>query len=114
MPTLWDECKKKFDFEAREKKINEFNAANRYKKRGIAMQPLKYSVGYLMMSGAQVTVNINSADGSVAIQTGCCEMGQGCLTKVISTAASVLGIPYEKVSAFYPNSSVIPNMQTDG
>jgi xanthine dehydrogenase molybdopterin-binding subunit B len=114
MPTLWAECKAAFEFEARERAIAEFNVANRYKKRGIAMQPLKYTVGYLLMSGAQATVNINSADGTVAIQTGCCEMGQGCLTKVISTAASVLGIPYEKVSAFYPNSSVLPNLQTDG
>jgi xanthine dehydrogenase/oxidase len=114
MPTLWEDCTKKFDFEEREKKIEAFNASNRYKKRGIAMQPLKYSVGYLMMSGAQVTVNINAADGSVAIQTGCCEMGQGCLTKVISAGASALGIPFEKVSAYYPNTSVIPNLQTDG
>uniref|UniRef100_A0A7S1WFK4 Aldehyde oxidase/xanthine dehydrogenase a/b hammerhead domain-containing protein n=1 Tax=Alexandrium catenella TaxID=2925 RepID=A0A7S1WFK4_ALECA len=114
MPELWATAKEKFDFAAREKAHAEFNAANRFKKRAVALMPLKYAVGYIMIAGAEVTVNINSVDGTVAIQTGCCEMGQGCLTKVIAACASELGIPVEKVSAFYPDTSVLPNLLTDG
>lgn len=114
VPELWAMATDKFGFHSRERACNDFNAANKFKKRAIALMPLKYAIGYINISGATVTVNINSSDGSVAIQTGCCEMGQGCLTKVVAACASEFGLPVEMVSAFYPNTSVIPNMTTDG
>mmetsp|Transcript_71849 Transcript_71849/g.222100 ORF Transcript_71849/g.222100 Transcript_71849/m.222100 type:complete len:473 (+) Transcript_71849:109-1527(+) len=114
VPEMWRAAREKFGFEAREKEHAAFNAEHRFKKRASAMMPLKYAIGYINLAGATVTVNINSVDGTVAIQTGCCEMGQGCLTKVISTCAAEFGIPVEKVSAFYPDTSVLPNLSTDG
>merc|ERR1719163_1083162 len=107
MNSLWSNGISKFNYAAREADCKAFNAANKYKKRAIAMMPMKYAVGYINLSGATVTVNINASDGSVAIQTGACEMGQGCLTKVISACASEFGISVDKVSAFYPNTSVL-------
>ncbi|CAE8724023.1 unnamed protein product [Polarella glacialis] len=113
-PKLWQYAKDKWEFDAREKAHAEFNASNRFKKRATSMMPLKFAVAYLIPSGGTVTVNVNAVDGTVAVQTGCCEMGQGCLTKVLSTTATELGIPIEKVSGFYPDTSVLPNLSTDG
>lgn len=76
--------------------------------------PLKYAVGYCNMTGLQVKVSINASDGSVEVQTGCCEMGQGCLTKVLSAVATELGIPINKVNVHYPDTSVLTNLFTDG
>jgi len=114
VPDLWQQAKQEMEFTKREAEHAVFNKANRFKKRASAMQPLKYAIGYLNMSGAVVTVNVNAADGSVAVQTGCCEMGQGCTTKVLATAATELGLPVDQVSVFYPDTSVLPNLQTDG
>jgi xanthine dehydrogenase/oxidase len=114
IPEMWNLAKAKCEFNAREQACADFNSANKFKKRAIAMMPLKYAVGYINLSGATVTVNINAVDGSVAIQTGCAEMGQGCLSKVVSVCASEFGIGIDKVSAFYPNTSVLPNLTTDG
>jgi len=114
MPALWAKGKAQFDFEKREKACETFNAGSRFKKRALALMPLKYSVGYVNMSGLMVTVNINAVDGSVEVQTSCAEMGQGCLTKVVSCVATELGIPFNKVQAHYPDTSVLTNMYTDG
>jgi len=80
----------------------------------MALMPLKYAVGYVNMTGLKVTVNINASDGSVEVQTGCCEMGQGVLTKVLSCVATELGVPMNTVHAHYPDTSVLPNLFTDG
>eukprot|EP01062_Namystynia_karyoxenos_P058951 TRINITY_DN50390_c0_g1_i1.p1 TRINITY_DN50390_c0_g1~~TRINITY_DN50390_c0_g1_i1.p1 ORF type:complete len:1352 (+),score=471.97 TRINITY_DN50390_c0_g1_i1:98-4057(+) len=114
MPRIWDQIMRESDFERREAEAERFNASNTHKKRAVSVMPLKYAVGYINMSGATVTVNVNAADGSVAVQTGCCEMGQGCLTKVLSTVATELGVSLDKVSGYYPDTSVIPNLSTDG
>lgn len=111
---LWSKGRDKFSFAQRQAVCDKFNTENRFKKRAIAMMPLKYAVGYTNMSGVHITVNINSSDGSVEVQTGCCEMGSGSLTKVLATVATELGVAFEKVSGFYPDTSVLPNHQTDG
>ena len=94
--------------------VNTFNSANKWKKRGIAMMPLKYAANYINLSGATTIVNINAPDGSVVVRTPSCEMGQGGLTKVISAVAATLNIPIEMVTPYHPDSSVQPNMMTDG
>lgn len=114
MPELWAKGKAQFEFEKREKECDSFNSGSRYKKRGITLMPLKYSVGYSNMSGLKVTVGINASDGSVEVQTGCCEMGQGCATKVLSCVATELGVPMKTVSVHYPDTSVLTNLFTDG
>eukprot|EP00929_Paragymnodinium_shiwhaense_P013731 TRINITY_DN121581_c0_g1_i1.p1 TRINITY_DN121581_c0_g1~~TRINITY_DN121581_c0_g1_i1.p1 ORF type:complete len:1336 (+),score=353.32 TRINITY_DN121581_c0_g1_i1:112-4119(+) len=111
---LWAKAKSDFKFEERQKACDEFNKQNKFTKRAIALMPMKYAIGYTNMSGIHVTVNISASDGCVEIQTGGAEMGQGVLTKVMSCAATELGVPFEKVSAFPADTSVLPNQQTDG
>jgi xanthine dehydrogenase molybdopterin-binding subunit B len=113
-PEVWKKGKEQFSFEDRQKACDSYNSGSKFKKRALALMPLKYSVGYVNMTGLAVTVNINASDGSVEVQTGCCEMGQGCLTKVMSCVATELGVPMATVNAHYPDTSVIPNLFTDG
>lgn len=84
------------DYHARKKTIDEFNVANRWTKRGIAMVPMKYHLGYFGTSHA--FVSIYHGDGSVAVSIGSIEMGQGLNTKVAQTAAHILNLPLEMIS----------------
>jgi xanthine dehydrogenase/oxidase len=91
---VWSDFKKIVSFEDRKAAINEFNRANRWRKRGISMIPIKYGVSYTNMtsnqSGADVVVFSN--DGTVLIKHGGMEMGQGIHTKIARLAADTLGI----------------------
>ena len=84
------------DYHARKKTIDEFNSTNRWIKRGIAMLPMKYHLGYFGTSHA--FVSIYHGDGSVAVSIGSIEMGQGLNTKVAQTAAHILSLPLDMIS----------------
>jgi xanthine dehydrogenase/oxidase len=90
------------EYRERKAAINKFNEENRWVKRGIAVTPMKYFLGYFCsMHG---TVSIYHGDGTVAISTNGVEMGQGLNTKMIQVASHFLGIPTEKFSIKASNS----------
>lgn len=80
----WDECLLGSDFEARVEAIKNFNAENRTRKRGIAVVtqsfPIGFPVPYLNQGGALVMIY---KDGSVSLNHGGIEMGQGLHTKMM-------------------------------
>ena len=96
---IWDSLYQSSDFERREQAVQQFNRANRWRKRGIAMIPQKYGIAFTEPRGAlnasSALVNVNMADGSVLVQHGGVEMGQGLNTKIAQLAANTLGIPLE-------------------
>ena len=108
---LWDHAYSDCDFHSRHEAIDEFNRANRWRKRGMAMVPVKYGIGYQprFLDQAGALVNIYSADGSVLIQHGGVEMGQGLATKMVQVAAEALGIPMDMIRAGDVLTSVVPN-----
>uniref|UniRef100_A0A182U7C1 FAD-binding PCMH-type domain-containing protein n=1 Tax=Anopheles melas TaxID=34690 RepID=A0A182U7C1_9DIPT len=79
------------EYEARRDEINQFNASNRWIKRGLAIVPMRYPQYFI--GTLHALVSIYHADGSVAITTGGIDMGQGVNTKVTQVAARALGIP---------------------
>ncbi|XP_070578245.1 xanthine dehydrogenase/oxidase-like [Ptychodera flava] len=85
---------------------------NRWKKRGIAICPVRYPVGiaarHMNQAGALVHVY---ADGSVLISHGGVEMGQGLHTKMIQVASSILKIPTSKIFINHTDTSKVPNSQ---
>lgn len=81
-------------------------------KRGIAVVPLKYHMGYFGTS--HTLVSIYHGDGSVSVTVGSIEMGQGLNTKVAQTVAHILGIPMEKISVKPSNSLTAPNAVCTG
>ena len=83
MPRMWEDLAHSSDFNARCKAVHEFNAdangAHPWRKRGIAMTPVKYYVGASFQSAL---VNVYS-DGNIRIAHSGVEIGQGIHTKVI-------------------------------
>ncbi len=110
---IWDELYQSSDFERREREVREFNRANRWRKRGIAMVPQKYGIAFTEPRGAlnasSALVNINMADGSVVVTHGGVEMGQGLNTKIAQLAANTLGIPLALIRVTGNNSDAIVN-----
>ncbi|MCU0324876.1 MAG: molybdopterin-dependent oxidoreductase, partial [Spirosomaceae bacterium] len=99
------------DFDNRVKAVEAFNKANKWKKRGISMIPLKYGLGYnlgfLMQGGA--LIDVYASDGSVLVSHGGVEMGQGVMTKLAQIAAETLNIPLKLIQMTGTRTSVIPN-----
>ncbi|RWR10844.1 xanthine dehydrogenase molybdopterin binding subunit [Paenirhodobacter populi] len=97
-------------YAARKAAIAEWNAANRTLKRGIAMSPVKFGISFtlthLNQAGALAHVY---ADGSVLINHGGTEMGQGLHRKCCQVAARVFGIEPDRVRITATDTSKVPN-----
>jgi xanthine dehydrogenase/oxidase len=96
LPDIWQDIQS--DYQRLKNEIRLFNEQSVWKKRGIAIVPTKcgvaFSVGFLNQASANVHIY---RDGSVLLQHGGIEMGQGLHTKIIQIAANVLQIPTEHI-----------------
>ncbi len=112
----WDRLMRDSDFERRAREIEAFNAANRWRKRAIAMIPLKYGAQYEVpaLNYGSALVSVFAGDGSVVVQCGGVEMGQGLQTKVAQIAARALGIPVAWVTVADADTSVTANATSTG
>ncbi len=94
----------------RRKQITEFNAAHSETKRGIAITPVKFGISFTAtfynQAGALVLVY---KDGSVQVNHGGTEMGQGLHTKMMQIAAHALGVPRSSVRLMPTRTDKIPN-----
>ncbi len=96
--------------------MEQFNAANRWKKRGVAMIPVKYGSGYnlAMLEQASAIISIYQGDGTLVIHQCGVEMGQGLLTQIRQIAAYVLNIPMDMIQVEAPHTGVVPNPTSTG
>lgn len=83
---MWAHLRQTGAWEAREKSVNEFNASHKWRKRGVAMTPVRYRVGW---RGTQMHMVVYD-DGTVLLSTEALEIGQGLYTKVIQYASYYL------------------------
>ncbi|KXZ53315.1 hypothetical protein GPECTOR_7g1209 [Gonium pectorale] len=106
----WEKALSSSDFEARQKAVAEFNAANRWRKRGLAATPTKFGISFttkfLNQAGALVHVYL---DGTVLVTHGGVEMGQGLHTKMAQVAAQALNVPLSKVFISETSTDKVPN-----
>jgi len=116
MADVWAYLKLKSGYEAKRAEVDAFNDANRWRKRGIAMVPVKYGSGYnwVQLEQAAAYVAVNAGDGSVVIHQGGVDMGQGALTIVEQVASYVLNVPLDLLYVERPNTSVLPNPTSTG
>ncbi|XP_055899821.1 uncharacterized protein LOC106054458 [Biomphalaria glabrata] len=96
------------NYAARLKAVNDFNQANRWKKRGLHVMPSRYSLGWKGMPHSALVV-IHHGDASVSIGHSGIDMGQGINTKAIQVCAYKFGIPMEKIKIKKTNSFVSAN-----
>jgi xanthine dehydrogenase large subunit len=97
-------------YRARREATRAFNAASPVLKKGIAITPVKFgiafNVSHLNQAGALVHVYV---DGSVLVNHGGTEMGQGLNTKVMQVVAHELGVSLDRVRATAADTSKIAN-----
>jgi len=107
---LFDQLLVSSDYEGRRAEIREFNAASKVLKRGIAITPVKFGISFtstlLNQAGALVHVY---KDGTVQLNHGGTEMGQGLYIKVAQVVADELGINIEHVRTTAADTSKVPN-----
>lgn len=104
------ELERTSDYRARKAEIAEWNARSPVLKRGIALTPVKFGISFtltwLNQAGALVHVY---QDGSIALNHGGTEMGQGLFQKVAQVTASVFGLDVGMVKITATDTGKVPN-----
>ncbi|XP_060113024.1 aldehyde oxidase 3-like [Heteronotia binoei] len=106
----WKECLKRSDYYNRRKATEEFNEQNYWKKKGIAIIPMLFSVGFNDTCYHQASALVNIyLDGSVLVLCGGAELGQGLYTKMLQVASHELKIPSSYIHLSERSTIPIPN-----
>ncbi len=107
---LMAELEKSSDHARRKAEIAAWNRDNPILKRGLALTPVQFGISFtlthLNQAGALVHVY---QDGSIAMNHGGTEMGQGLFQKVAQVAASVFGVGIEAVKITATDTAKVPN-----
>jgi xanthine dehydrogenase large subunit len=107
---LVDKLEADSDYQARREEIRAFNRNSPVLKRGIALTPVKFGISFtathLNQAGALVHVY---KDGSVHLNHGGTEMGQGLFIKVAQVVADELGVAIDQIRNNASDTSKVPN-----
>jgi xanthine dehydrogenase large subunit len=107
---VWQELKQSSALETRRAEIAKWNAAHPHRKRGIAMTPVKFGISFtlthLNQAGALVLIY---QDGTVQVNHGATEMGQGVHTNIGMVAAKELGVKLDNVRVMPTSTDKVPN-----
>ena len=97
-------------YRERQAEIAAWNAANPVLKRGMAITPVKFGISFTatLFNQAGALVHVYT-DGSVQVNHGGTEMGQGLNTKVAQIVADELGVPLARVLVTASDTSKVPN-----
>ena len=97
-------------YRQRQKAISTWNAQHPTLKRGLALTPVKFGISFTatLFNQAGALVHVYT-DGSVQVNHGGTEMGQGLHTKVAQIVADELGVPFERVLVTASDTSKVPN-----
>jgi xanthine dehydrogenase large subunit len=108
--SIWQEMESKFDIDAIEKEIDEFNSIHSDIKRGFSLMPVTFGISFTKtpMNQARALVHIYT-DGSVGISTGAVEMGQGVNTKMLQIAAQIFSIDPKCIKLESTNTTRVAN-----
>ncbi len=94
----------------RRKEIDRFNREYSHFKKGIALTPVKFGISFttsfLNQAGALVHIY---TDGTVLVNHGGTEMGQGLHTKILAIASAGLGVHHDRIRVNATNTSKVPN-----
>ncbi len=109
-PDLIATLEKTSDYRRRREAIAEFNKSSKFLKKGLALTPVKFGISFtlthLNQAGALVHVY---TDGSVQLNHGGTEMGQGLYMKVAQVVADEFAIPLQQVRITATTTGKVPN-----
>ena len=108
---IYDQLIKSSNYKSRQLSIKKFNEKNTYIKKGIAITPVKFGISFTTwhLNQAGALVHIYSNDGSVHVNTGAIEMGQGTHTKIAQLVANELGLNFSRVKVSATRTDKVPN-----
>ena len=110
LPRIHAELMATSDYARRRAEIEAFNAGSRWTKRGIGFQPVKFGISFttsfLNQAGALVMLY---TDGTVQLNHGGTEMGQGLHTKMRAVCAHELGVAPERIRVMHTSTDKVPN-----
>ncbi len=107
---VWNEAKTTANFADRLVAIDQFNQTHAYQKRGLAITPVKFGVSFNKLqynqAGSLVLIYI---DGSIQLNHGGTEMGQGLHTKMLQVASKALGVKIDRMRMMHTSTDKVPN-----
>jgi xanthine dehydrogenase large subunit len=107
---IWTRLSHTAELERRLAEVEAFNSSSAHEKRGLAITPVRFGIsfttGFLNQAGALVLVY---RDGSVQVNHGGTEMGQGLHTKMLQIVADEFGIPLEAIRMMPTRTDKVPN-----
>ncbi len=110
MKNLLQQLETNADYRSRREQIQQHNSQDPLIKKGLALCPVKFGISFtaqhLNQAGALIHIY---TDGSVQINHGGTEMGQGLHTKVQQIVAQTLGIPFDYVLVTASRTDKVPN-----
>ena len=107
---IFNKLIKKSNYKKRKVAIDNFNKKNKILKKGIAITPVKFGISFttthLNQGGALVHIY---TDGSIHLNHGGIEMGQGLMTKLALVASNEFGLNYENIKISSTDTEKVPN-----
>lgn len=107
---ITNEIEESSDYQIRRKSIREFNTKNPYFKKGIALTPIKFGISFNLMAYNQAGALVHVyRDGTIMLNHGGTEMGQGLFTKVAQVVANVFAVDVCEVRSTSTDTGKVPN-----
>jgi xanthine dehydrogenase molybdopterin-binding subunit B len=107
---VWADVVRQSGFAGRRRAVDDWNRDHPRIKRGLAVTPVKFGISFTLLhynqAGALVVIY---QDGSVQVNHGGTEMGQGLHTKVLGVAMRELGLPADRIRLMVTSTDKVPN-----
>ena len=107
---IWRQVLAEAKFAERRAAVTAWNLAHPHMKRGLAVTPVKFGISFTLsqnnQAGAYVVIY---TDGSVQVNHGGTEMGQGLHTKMLGVVMRELGLPAENIRLMTTSTDKVPN-----
>jgi len=110
LPRVWAEVKRDAEIDRRRAEIDAFNRTSPVLKRGLGLFPLKFGISFNIphMNQAGALVHVYT-DGSIRLNHGGTEMGQGLFIKVAQVVAEVFKVDIERIRPSATSTAEVPN-----
>ncbi len=107
---IYDQLMQSSDYAQRRTEVEAFNAKYEFEKKGLAVTPVKFGISFTttFLNQAGALVNVYK-DGTILVNHGGTEMGQGLHTKMQQVAAAEFGVSPDRVKVNATNTSKVPN-----
>jgi len=110
LPMMIDKLEVDCQYQARRKAINQFNKDNDFIKKGIALTPVKFGISFTVQHLNQAGALIHLyTDGSIQLNHGGTEMGQGLNTKVAQVVAQEFQVDIDNILVTATRTDKVPN-----